>query len=149
VQLSKTSLKRQKAVTSETRKKEMGKQFLEAAAASSRTAVNGTCCIQTEASEDDKKATNKQFNNNANKKAFCCQENTLFLISIIIAWSFNSKCHKLFKSYVMLKYFVIFWHEGRLRENRVRMPSLLCSIKSSHSSEEFPSYIVGLMAAPT
>lgn len=63
----------------------MGKQFLEAAAVFSRTAVNGICCIQIEASNDDKNVTNKQVNNNANKKVFCCQENTLFLISIIIA----------------------------------------------------------------
>lgn len=32
-----------------------------------------------------KKATNKQVNNNAYKKVLCCQENPLFLISIIIA----------------------------------------------------------------
>lgn len=63
----------------------MGKQFLEAAAVFSRTVVNGTYCIQIEASNDDKKETNKQVNNNANKKVSCCQENTLFLISIIIA----------------------------------------------------------------
>lgn len=63
----------------------MGKQFLEATSVFSRTAVNGSYCTQTEARNDDKKATNKQVNNNANKKVFCCQENTLFLISIIIA----------------------------------------------------------------
>lgn len=63
----------------------MGKQFLEATSVFLRTAVNGSYCTQTEARNDDKKATNKQVNNNANKKVFCCQENTLFLISIIIA----------------------------------------------------------------
>lgn len=64
----------------------MGKQFLEATPVFSRTAVNGSYCTQTEARNDDKKATNKQVNNNANKKkVFCCQENTLFLISIVIA----------------------------------------------------------------
>lgn len=62
-------LKRQKAVTFETRKKEMRKQSLEAAVVFSRTAVNGTYCIQIEARDDDKKATNKQVNNNANKKS--------------------------------------------------------------------------------
>jgi len=57
---------------------------LEAKAVFSRTAVNGSYCTQIEASNNDKKATNKQ-GNNANKIVFCCQENALFLISIIIA----------------------------------------------------------------
>lgn len=60
-------------------------RFLEAVAFFSRTAANGTSCIQIGDSHDGSKVTNKQVSNNAKKKVLCCQENTLFLISIIIA----------------------------------------------------------------
>lgn len=56
----------------------MRKQSLEAAVVFSRTAVNGTYCIQIEARDDDKKATNKQINNNANKKKCSAAKKILY-----------------------------------------------------------------------